>query len=157
MTIRRGVAVTGLTTGREVLPGVPHVTGVLTDGGTAIRGDLVVDATGRRSPVGSMLEATGGRRPVEEREDSGFVYYGRHFRSADGTLPAIAATVLEHFDSVSILTLPCDNGTWAIVFTTSAGDKALRRLRDPRSGRRRWPCTPRRPTGARASRSPTCR
>jgi 2-polyprenyl-6-methoxyphenol hydroxylase-like FAD-dependent oxidoreductase len=130
VTIRRGLAVTGLTTGREVLPGVPHVTGVLTDEGTAIRAELVVDATGRRSPVGSMLEATGGVRPVELREDSGFVYYGRHFRSADGALPPCVATVLEHFDSISILTLPCDNGTWATVFTTSAGDKALRRLRD---------------------------
>ncbi len=131
VTIRRGVAVTGLTTGRDVVRGVPHVAGVLTDEGTAIRADLVVDATGRRSPVASMLETIGGRRPIEECEESGFVYYGRHFRSADGTMPASAATVLEHFDSVSILTLPCDNGTWATFFTASAGDRALRALRDP--------------------------
>jgi 2-polyprenyl-6-methoxyphenol hydroxylase-like FAD-dependent oxidoreductase len=38
--------------------------------------------------------------------------------------------VLEHFDSVSILTLPCDYGTWATFFTASAGDSALRTLRD---------------------------
>ena len=88
VTIRRGVAVTGLTTGPEVIPGVPHVTGVLTNGGMAVRGDLVVDATGRRSPVGGTLEAIGGRRPAEQWEDSGFVYYGRHFRSADGRHPA---------------------------------------------------------------------
>lgn len=131
VSVHRGVAVTGLLTGPERVPGVPHITGVLTDKGTAIRADVVVDATGRRSPVGSMLDAIGGGRPIEEREDSGFVYYGRHFRSANGTQPACEATVLEHFDSVSILTLPCDNGTWTAVFTTSAGDKALRRLRDP--------------------------
>ncbi len=130
VTIRRGVAVTGLTTGPEVIPGVPHVTGVLTNGGMAVRGDLVVDATGRRSPVGGTLEAIGGRRPAEQWEDSGFVYYGRHFRSADGTLPPFAATVLEHFDSVSVLTLPCDNGTWATAVIASAGDRALRPLRD---------------------------
>jgi 2-polyprenyl-6-methoxyphenol hydroxylase-like FAD-dependent oxidoreductase len=130
VTIRRGAGVTGLITGTAAVPGVPHVTGVLTDAGTAIRGDLVVDAGGRRSPIGAMLEAAGGRRPVEVRDDSGFVYYSRHFRSVDGTVPSLAATVLEHFDSVSLLTLPCDNGTWAIAFTTSAGDTALRRLRD---------------------------
>ena len=97
LTIRRGVTVTGLVTGPESVDGVPHVTGVLTGEATATRADLVVDATGRRSPVSGMLEAIGARRPAEEREDCGFVYYTRHFRSADGRRPAerdIAAAAL---------------------------------------------------------------
>jgi 2-polyprenyl-6-methoxyphenol hydroxylase-like FAD-dependent oxidoreductase len=130
VTIRRGVAVTGLVTGSPVMAGVPHVTGVLTDDGSAVRADLVVDATGRRSPVGSMLEAVGARRPYEEREDSGFVYYCRHFSSADGVFPSVRATILEHLDSVSVLTLPADNGTWSVALTTSARDRDLRALRD---------------------------
>ena len=131
LTIRRGVAVTGLDTGAEVVAGVPHVTGVLTDGGTAVRADLVVDAAGRRSAVGSMLDAVGGSRPHEEREDSGFVYYCRHFRSLDGSHPVATAGLLEHFDSVSVLTLPSDNATWSVTFTAAAADKQLRGLRDP--------------------------
>jgi 2-polyprenyl-6-methoxyphenol hydroxylase-like FAD-dependent oxidoreductase len=129
VAIRRGIAVTGLVSGSSVMAGVPHINGVLTDGASAVRADLVVDTTGRRSPVGSMLDALGGRRPYEEREDSGFVYYSRHFRSADGAIPSIRATVLEHFDSVSVLTLPADNGTWSVALTTSSRDRELRVLR----------------------------
>lgn len=130
VSIRRGVTVTGMTTGPESIAGVPHVTGVLTGQGTPIRADLVVDATGRRSAVMGMLEAAGCRRPVEEREESGFVYYTRHFRSADGALPALRATFLQHFEGVSLLTLPCDSGVWGVAFIAAAHDKPLRALRD---------------------------
>lgn len=135
VTIRRGVAVTGLVTGAEAVGGVPHVTGVLTAGGEAIRAHLVVDTTGRRSPLAGMLDAIGARRPIEEREESGFVYYARHFRSrdagpADGGHPAAKAGLLQHFESVSVLTLPCDSGTWGVGFITSSRDKELQALRD---------------------------
>jgi 2-polyprenyl-6-methoxyphenol hydroxylase-like FAD-dependent oxidoreductase len=91
----------------------------------------VVDCGGRRSALGSWLEAVGARRPAEEREDCGFVYYARHFRTTTGELPAARANVLQHYNSVSLLTLPADNGTWSVVFTTSSRDPALRALRDP--------------------------
>ena len=130
LAIRRGVTVTGLVTGPESADGVPHVTGVLAGEATATRVDLVVDAAGRRSPVSGMLEAIGARRPAEEREDCGFVYYTRHFRSADGRRPAERDMLLQHFESVSLLTLPGDSGTWGVAFITSARDKQLRALRD---------------------------
>jgi 2-polyprenyl-6-methoxyphenol hydroxylase-like FAD-dependent oxidoreductase len=91
LRIRRGAAVTGLVTGREVVTGVPHVTGVLTKEEGEVRADLVIDAMGRRSPLNSMLEAAGARPPAEEREDCGFVYYARHFRSLDGKRPTVHA------------------------------------------------------------------
>lgn len=84
VTIRRGVAATGLLTDPPMPTRPPHVRGVLTRGGQAFRADLVVDCCGRRSALGSWLEAVGARRPVEEREDSGFVYYARHFRTRTG-------------------------------------------------------------------------
>jgi hypothetical protein len=31
----------------------------------------------------------------------------------------------------SILTLPADNGTWAVALVTSSGDQVLKRMRDP--------------------------
>ena len=67
---------------------------------------------------------------VETREDVGFRYYSRHFRSRDGRLPAgWGATAAPH-DSLTVLTLPADNGTWSVVFTTSSEDRELRALKD---------------------------
>lgn len=129
VTVRRGVAVTGLLTGEPALAGVPHVIGVVTDGGEEVRADLVVDATGRRSPLPTLLEAIGAVRPEEELEDSGFMYFGRYFRSADGSLPVALGGPLQHYDSISVLTLPADNGTWGVGLVTSSGDAALRAAR----------------------------
>jgi flavin-dependent dehydrogenase len=108
------------------------VTGVRTDEGEEIPADLVVDVTGRRSALANWIEAAGGRRPTEDVEDSGFVYYGRHFRSADGTLPPIIGPLLQNYGSVSVLTLPADNGTWGLALVASAADKAMRAVRDVR-------------------------
>jgi 2-polyprenyl-6-methoxyphenol hydroxylase-like FAD-dependent oxidoreductase len=58
------------------------------------------------------------------------VYYARHFRSTDGSRPAVLGSLIQHFDSLSVLTLPADNDTWGVGFTTSARDKQLRGLRD---------------------------
>jgi 2-polyprenyl-6-methoxyphenol hydroxylase-like FAD-dependent oxidoreductase len=125
--IRRGTAVRGLVAGEPVVPGVPHVTGVVTDAG-AIAADLVVDATGRRSPLSQWLAAIRGRPLPEVVEDSGFVYHSRHFRSADGTVPALRGPLLQHFGSLSVLTLPAEAGTWGIGLITSSRDTALRSL-----------------------------
>jgi 2-polyprenyl-6-methoxyphenol hydroxylase-like FAD-dependent oxidoreductase len=131
VTIRRGVAVTGLLGDPPARGRVARVRGVLTAGGQALRADLVVDCCGRRSPLGSWLEAIGAPRPAEEREDCGFVYYGRHFRTRTGELPRAETNMLQHYDSVSVLTLPGDNGTWSVVFTTASRDRQLRALREP--------------------------
>jgi 2-polyprenyl-6-methoxyphenol hydroxylase-like FAD-dependent oxidoreductase len=76
------------------------------------------------------LEAMDARPLTEEREDCGFIYYGRHFRSADGSHPAPMTGLLQAYGSVSTLTLPADNGTWGLGVITSARDSALRGLKD---------------------------
>ena len=129
--VRRGVAVKGLLASDDGTDGVPHVVGVVTEEGDDVRADLVVDAAGRRSALPRLLAGIGARAPVEELEDSGFVYYGRHFRSADGSVPPMFGPGLMPYDSVSTLTLPADNGTWGVGLVTSAGDPALRAARDP--------------------------
>ena len=126
----RGVGVTGLLTGDEQIDGVPHVVGVVTDTGDELRADLVVDAGGRRSALPRLLADVGARPPLEERDDCGFVYYGRHFRSADGSVPPAFGPLLMHQDSISILTLPADNGTWGVGLVASANDAAMRATRD---------------------------
>ena len=128
--IRRGAAVRGLTTGRQLIAGVPHVTGVTTVGGAIVAADLVVDASGRRSALGDHLAAIGGRRPAEQHAAGSFVYYARHYRSSDGSLPALLGAPLLHHDSVSTLTAVADSGYWSVVLFTSARDAALRACRD---------------------------
>lgn len=130
LTVRRGVAVKGLLTGTETSAGVPHVIGVVTDDGEEVTADLVVDASGRRSALPSLLAAIDAPEPVEEREDSGFMYYGRYYRSPDGSLPPAFGPPLQHYDSVSLLTLPADNGTWGMGVVTAASDSPMRALRE---------------------------
>ena len=127
VTIRRGVGVAGVLTGRAT-DGIVHVTGVRTDDGEEIPADLVVDAGGRRSAMPTWLREAGSPGPDEMIEDCGFVYYGRHFRSADGSIPPAFGGFLQPCGSVSVLTLPADNGTWGVGVITSSKDAALRSL-----------------------------
>ena len=118
-----------------------HVTGLLTDGhrrvmgvelaGSELPADLVIDASGRRSPLPGWLAAIGAAAPAEESEELGFAYYGRHFQgppSTAGMLPIPAG--LFHYDCYSVLVLPADNGTWNATIVTSSRDHALRDLRE---------------------------
>jgi flavin-dependent dehydrogenase len=131
LEIRRGTAVAGLVTGPSAHGGVPQVAGVRLGSGEEITADLVVDMTGRRSPLPQWLAAIGARPPHDELDDCGFIYYGRHFRSADGSIPPALGALLQNLGTVTSLTLPADNGTWSVTLVTSAKDKALRLLRDP--------------------------
>lgn len=63
------------------MPGIPHVVGVTTADGESSHADVIVDAGGRRAPLPAWLQAIGAKPPIEELDDSGFVYYFRHFRS----------------------------------------------------------------------------
>lgn len=136
ITVRRGVTVSGLLIG-DGTAGVPRVTGVRT-GASRWPADLVVDATGRRSALPRMLAAAGARRRPESQDGAGFVYYARHLRSPDGALPELREPLLTHYPSMSVLTLPADNGTWGVGLVCSARDRAARALRDERIFDRVW-------------------
>ena len=127
LTIRRGVSVSGVLTD-TAKDGIVHVTGVRTDDGEDLMADLVVDSGGRRSAMASWLRDAGSPGPKEMIEDSGFVYYGRHYRSADGSIPPAFGGLLQPYGSVSILTLPADNGTWGVGVIASSKDGALRSM-----------------------------
>lgn len=128
--LRRGAAVSGLVARAPAPAEAVRVGGVRTSAGEELAADLVVDATGRRSQLARWLRDVGSVPPRDEAEDSGFVYYCRHFRSADGALPAVRGPGLQEHGSVSSLTVPADNGTWAVVIVASAADRELRGLRD---------------------------
>lgn len=129
LQLRRGVAVRELVATRY--DGIPHVHGVRTESGDELRADLVVDATGRRSPLPRWLEAIGSAPAHEESEDSGFIYYSRFFKSRDGVVPEFRAPALMPLGTFSVLVLPGDNNTWSVTLFISAGDRPLKRLRDP--------------------------
>ena len=127
VTLRRGVRVTQLLSGAEALRGAPHVVGVRTADGEDLKADLVIDATGRESRSHEWLRAIGARAPYEERADSGFAYYTRYF---SGTQPQRMAPTLMALGTISLLTLPGDNGTWSVTIFTAAGDQPLKKLRN---------------------------
>jgi 2-polyprenyl-6-methoxyphenol hydroxylase-like FAD-dependent oxidoreductase len=124
--VRRGVHVTGLLS-----DGRRRVTGVQLGGGSELPADLVIDASGRRSPLPGWLAAIGADAPAEESEDLGFVYYGRFFQGpSDAGEPLPIPAGLFHYDSYSVLVLPSDTGTWSATIVLSARDHALRGLRE---------------------------
>ncbi|GAA1534927.1 FAD-dependent oxidoreductase [Actinomadura kijaniata] len=128
VTVHHGVRVVGLTaTGGDV----PHVTGVRAADGRVFGADLVVDVSGRGSAVPAMLRDLGARPPAEEREEAGFVYYCRHFRTPDGRVPPFHGWLLDHYDGLSTIKLPGDAGTVSVTFVVSDGDRRLRALHDP--------------------------
>ena len=89
LEVRRGVAVQELLMG--AYDGTPHVSGIRTSSREELRADLVVDAMGRRSQLPGWLEAAGTGPVYQEAEDSGFIYYARHFRARNGASAALPA------------------------------------------------------------------
>ena len=122
--IRRGVAVTGLRTTGSI-----HVTGVHTAEGAELAADLVVDAMGRRTRLADWLTAAGGPAPHVETEECGFVYHSRYFTGAE--LPPFRAPPVSDIGTISLLTLPGDNGTWSVTVWAASSDTSLRGLRSP--------------------------
>jgi 2-polyprenyl-6-methoxyphenol hydroxylase-like FAD-dependent oxidoreductase len=121
LTIRRGVAVAGVEVdGRRV-------TGVRTEDGEVVAADLVVDAGGRRSPMGRWLTEAGLAAPEMSEEECGLVYYGRHIRTPDGVNSE--SPNLSFHGSVGLLFLPADRGIVGVGVIASAKDADLRALR----------------------------
>jgi len=128
LAIRRGIAASRLVTRDR--SGILNVIGVRTESGEELLADLVVDATGRRSPLSKWLEDVGAAPLHEEAEPSGFVYYTRFFGSKNGARPQPRDRLLTPLGSISILTLPADNDTWSVTLFGSSADRPLTQLRD---------------------------
>lgn len=131
--IRRGVSVAGLIRGPDAVPGIPHITGVVTEDGSVIHADLVVDAMGRRSPLPVLLEAVGAKPMFEQSQDSRFAYYSRFYRKNEAAeFPEPHTARLFPAGSISVLTLPGDNETWSVTLYATTADKEMRAVRDAR-------------------------
>lgn len=130
VTVQRGVAVAGLVTGPSVSSGRPHVTGVVTDSGDELCGDLVIDALGRRTPVGEWVESLG--TPVERSAESdGFTYFSRWFHRHAGEAPEVNDIFGGMAPGLLAVMFPGDGDVIGVALVGSAQDRTLRRLRDP--------------------------
>jgi 2-polyprenyl-6-methoxyphenol hydroxylase-like FAD-dependent oxidoreductase len=127
--VARGAHVNGFVTGGEAIPGVPNIVGVRLADGSEMRADVVIDAMGRRSETPQWIVDVGGVEPNEEAEDCGFTYYGRYFRSRDGSLPEVKSPLLSPAGSISILSLPGDNDTWMLATYSASNDTEMKQLR----------------------------
>jgi 2-polyprenyl-6-methoxyphenol hydroxylase-like FAD-dependent oxidoreductase len=122
---RAGDAAAAAVTARR--PVIESVIAAMT--GERLAADLVIDATGRRSAAAGWPAGLGGRAPLTESRDSGFVYYSQYFTGPQQ--PVLLGNPLSPVGSVSLLTLSGDNGTWSVTVFGQAGDAPLRTLRDP--------------------------
>ena len=141
--VRYGVKVVGLLTaagphsaaGPRPATGmvrVPHVTGLRTDRGD-LSADLVVDATGRRSPVDDWLAQIGARPTATWFAECGIAYYSRHYRIRQAAeLPGLPVTrTVIALDEFLAGKWGADNGAVQLVVAPLAADRRFRTARDP--------------------------
>jgi 2-polyprenyl-6-methoxyphenol hydroxylase-like FAD-dependent oxidoreductase len=132
--LRYGVKVAGLlgTTRSAVGPNPPHVTGLRTDHGD-LPADLVVDATGRRSPVDDWLVRVGARPTATWFAECGIAYYSRHYRVRQAAkLPGLPVTrTVIALDEFLAGKWGADNGAVQLVVAPLAADRRFRPVRDP--------------------------
>ncbi|MFD0279497.1 FAD-dependent oxidoreductase [Kitasatospora sp. NPDC127111] len=126
--VRRGRRVHGLAV-EEGHP--PRVTGVRV-GAETHRADLVVDASGRRSPVPAWLVAAGCRPPVVDSHRTGITYLCRWYRLRPGG-PRDPGRVRNGSAAAFALAgvFPSDNDTFAVNVVLSTGDPTRGALTDP--------------------------
>ncbi len=129
LVVLAGARVTGLLAG----PGrPPHVTGVRTSQGD-IAADLVIDATGRRSPIDRWLAEIGGQPTATWRAECGLAYFSRHYRLRPGAkLPGAATTrILAGLDEFTAGIWPADNGAMQLAVAPLAADRRFSGLTSP--------------------------
>ena len=110
----------------------PHVTGVRTSQGD-LPADLVVDATGRRSPVDDWLAQIGARVTATWQAECGVAYFSRHYRlrPANGLPGLLATRIVVALDEFLAGKWGGDNGVAQLVVAPLATDRRFRALRDP--------------------------
>jgi flavin-dependent dehydrogenase len=117
-----GVNVTGLLARRDPA-GRLVAEGFATSGGE-VRGDIVVDAGGRGSPVAEWVEALGGAL-AESGARAGIVYYTQFYQLRPGAAaperPAVGDLGYLKYGAI-----PADNGAYSITLAIPEDDLAMR-------------------------------
>lgn len=127
--LRSGAAAVGLVTDTENRA-IPVVRGVALDDGTSVLADVVVDAGGRRSPVGGWLESMGVRIAARS-VPCGIAYCSQFFeRRSDADRPSLNRGHVGggSFDRYSCLVFLGDARTFSVTFGILPEDRELRAL-----------------------------
>lgn len=129
VTRRFGVRVIGL---RALAGQPPHVTGVRTDHGD-VPTDLVIDATGRRSPIDRWLADIGAQPTATWWAECGVAYFSRQYRVRPGAkLPGLPTTrIVAGLDEFTVGIWGADNGAMQLVVAPLDRDHRFRTLRHP--------------------------
>ena len=129
VTLRYGVKVTGLL----ATPGQPpHVTGVRTSHGD-LAAHLVIDASGRRSPIDDWLKQIGARASAIWQAECGIAYFSRHYRVRPGArLPDLLVTrMVVALDEFLAGKWGGDHGAVQLVVAPLAADRRFRAVKNP--------------------------
>ena len=128
--------VVGLEAERDRASGLPRVTGVRVAGsgatGEVIDADLVVDATGRRTRIGSWLTGIGAPEPRVETEPCGIFYCSRFYRLLDGVEPPpVGAGIGADLGYMKYAIFPGDSRIFSVTLAASPEDGVLRKVLQP--------------------------
>lgn len=117
-----GIRVVGLVTNGS------RVVGVRGEDGAEWRGDLVVDASGRRSAMAGWLAAAGLPAPEYEEDVEASVGYTRWYRLRSEPAAALVRADLGYAAGV---VAPADGGVFCVTFGCLAEDRVMRAIRSP--------------------------
>lgn len=109
----------------------PRVTGVRISNHGTLNADVVIDASGRRTPVPAWLAAAGVELPLEVW-DCGLIYFTRHYRVRPGAARPPLNRVFAaggQLASWRVSWFPGDNDTAMLVHTILAEDQLLKSVR----------------------------
>lgn len=110
----------------------PHVHGVEFGSGDGLDADVVVDATGRGSAAPKWLRAANVRAWDEETNESGLLYYSRHYRFVGEPPPHTSLLGGPRGDTgyLAFATFLGDSATFCLCIMTPAWQDEWRGLRD---------------------------
>ena len=134
VAFRDGVAVTRLAAERDAMSGLPRVTGVWVrepgGGEVQVPGDLVVDASGRRSQLRTWLPAIGTPPVREASSPCGIFYTSRFYRLRDGARPPELEGGIVGVDLgyLKLGVFAGDSRVFSITLAASPADAEMRRV-----------------------------
>jgi 2-polyprenyl-6-methoxyphenol hydroxylase-like FAD-dependent oxidoreductase len=135
VSIRTGIAATGLVATASSPGTSPTVHGVRLDNGEHLLGDVVVVASGRRGDLQAWLAAIGVVRFDEQVDDTGIVYLSRFYRLRPGRdYPPRSGPIGGDLGYIKYGVFSGDNRTFSVTLAIPTDDVELRRrLTDPQS------------------------
>jgi len=133
LTIKTSTRVVGLLSASARTNAALRVCGVRASDGREIHADLVVDALGRTSALGSWLKGLGAGPMLERRSECGLIYYSRHFRLRDGVemprSPFLLGGPRGEIGYLAFAVFVEDDRTFALILSIPPWDRELRALK----------------------------